>query len=692
MKISHILIIFIYLIIYYNPSVACNASYDNELGWLQEVEVASGYNEPLTEVPVPVTVINSQMITNIGAKTLKDVLITYVPGITFVQDQNEVNIAGRGVYGSSQQKMLILLNGHRLNSRSYSMANPDYSISLEKVKCIEVLRAPGSSLYGNVALSAVINIITKKGSDVNGVQFSAGIGNYGQKKFSFLLGNEFENEHSDLLLWANWYQSDGEQDKETSAILDGFKDKGAYDVGMKLKLDNFNFLVTQRYAKYIEPFSGGGITGESYNYNDYSKLAGTGPGLGSKFSHIGIDYNTKLYEDLDFKLQVYYDQNDVNAHLVINPQLQQHLFGGWSERSSGFIAQLNKPYYLYGHKGTWMVGIQEDRMELYDSQVVTGIDGGWFPTSNQLLEAGKENISSVFTQIKHQFSEQLIGNFGIRFDNKQRYKDDDINAISPRLALIYIPNNNFDIKVSYSKAFVDAPYWYRYNTLPSYRGAQSLQPEYMESYQFTPSLKFADGKVLNRLNLFYNKFTDFIWRKNNAAANEPLYQNAGFLKVWGIENETSYRERAYNIAFNFTYQAAHDAENYSILGEQISDVPNWAANLVFNINPLELMNFNSDGFSPDLWFNFTARYIGKQISPIDITYPNGRTITNPHNEVDDVILFNSGFRWQWQDMFLDARVYNLLDEDYYQGGSVTHPYPQPGRWFMFTVGYKGEFL
>jgi iron complex outermembrane receptor protein len=161
MKISHILIISIYLIIYSSRSVACNASYDNELGWLQEVEVASGYNEPLTEVPVPVTVINSKMITNIGGKTLKDVLVTYVPGITFVQDQNEVNVAGRGVYGSSQQKMLILLNGHRLNSRAYSMANPDYSISLDKDKCIEVHRAPGSSLYGNVALSAVINIITK---------------------------------------------------------------------------------------------------------------------------------------------------------------------------------------------------------------------------------------------------------------------------------------------------------------------------------------------------------------------------------------------------------------------------------------------------------------------------------------------------------------------------------------------------
>jgi outer membrane receptor protein involved in Fe transport len=63
------------------------------------------------------------------------------------------------------------------------------------------------------------------------------------------------------------------------------------------------------------------------------------------------------------------------------------------------------------------------------------------------------------------------------------------------------------------------------------------------------------------------------------------------------------------------------------------------------------------------------------------------------NKLDDVVLFNTGFRWDklWKDFFLDARVYNLLDEDYYQGGSVTHPYPQAGRWFMLTVGYKGNW-
>ncbi|MEN8219517.1 MAG: TonB-dependent receptor plug domain-containing protein, partial [Pseudomonadota bacterium] len=97
-KIVSILSVVLIFYSYSSFSGSCGSVYDPELGWLQEVEIASGQGEPLSEVPVPVTVITSQMITDIGAKNLKDALITYVPGITFVQDHNEVNVAGRGVY------------------------------------------------------------------------------------------------------------------------------------------------------------------------------------------------------------------------------------------------------------------------------------------------------------------------------------------------------------------------------------------------------------------------------------------------------------------------------------------------------------------------------------------------------------------------------------------------------------------
>ena len=52
----------------------------------------------------PVTVITDTMIADTGARTLKDLLITFVPGITFSQDHNEVNVAVRGIYASLSRR------------------------------------------------------------------------------------------------------------------------------------------------------------------------------------------------------------------------------------------------------------------------------------------------------------------------------------------------------------------------------------------------------------------------------------------------------------------------------------------------------------------------------------------------------------------------------------------------------------
>lgn len=149
---------------------------------------ASQQLETLEEAPVPVTLITEDMIRAIGADNLKEVLATYVPGITAVEGNSELNIAMHGVYSSVQQKILVMLNGHRLNSRATNAQAPDYSISLDKVKQIEVLRGPASSLYGNAALTAVVNIITKDGHDADGISVKAGIGSFGTCKADVLAG------------------------------------------------------------------------------------------------------------------------------------------------------------------------------------------------------------------------------------------------------------------------------------------------------------------------------------------------------------------------------------------------------------------------------------------------------------------------------------------------------------------------
>ena len=108
------------------------------------ITTASSQEENLNEVPVPVTLITAEMIRNSGARNLQEVLAAFVPGMTIVDCNDDINIAMRGIYSNGQEKILIMLNGHRMNSYCTNIAAPDFSMDLEKIKQIEVLRGPAS--------------------------------------------------------------------------------------------------------------------------------------------------------------------------------------------------------------------------------------------------------------------------------------------------------------------------------------------------------------------------------------------------------------------------------------------------------------------------------------------------------------------------------------------------------------------
>jgi iron complex outermembrane receptor protein len=658
---------------------------------------ASRQVEPLNEAPVPVTVITEEMIMLSGARTLKELLSIYVPGMTNVEDHNEYNISMRGVYASSQQKILIMLNGHRLNSRAYSEANPDFSQSLDKIRQIEVLRGPASSLYGNVALTSVINIITKKGQDINGVKVSAGVGNYGQFKADVLLGKQFDR-YNDLMIWGSFYQSDGQKihvskekdysqfPKEGYAIIGGFKDNPSYDAGVIYSANNLSLMANMRYCKYIEPFSSGGITGEVYNYDEYRTFQDIGPGLGSRSSHLDASYGKDFGKGWDIYGNATLDFNSIEGSLVMNPDIGQSGKVFWNEYSYGGVLQLKKQYTL-GHlgKGNVLAGAQIDGMKLLDSFFLVGINGEFDTTMDNssvpLLEKGIEIIYSGFFQIKHKFGQKFILNLGARYDNKKRHKGENIGDFSPRLSLIYTPSSRADVKLSYAKSFVDAPYWYRYNSLPGYKGSENLLPEHLTSLQLTTNLRFHENKYAVGINIFYNKLRDFIYRDPESTGTEPRYRNAGRLESTGIEGEFGYLAKLVRFRANLTWQYALDAVDYGVTNERIHNIPGLSGNIILDINPL----FKK---SQNLWLDLTLHCTGSELSPIN-TYKNGIPFQDPGNEVSPAAILNAGLHViDLNGFFLDFTIYNLFDSIYEQGGSVNFPYPQQGRWFLMKVGYK----
>ncbi len=142
-----------------------------------EISVASGKKALTTrESPGIVSVITAREIRNSGARDLVDIL-RLVPGIEFGVDVWGITgISMRGNW-AHEGKVLLMMDGQELNELAFSTNMLGSHYSVDQIQAIEIIRGPGSAIYGGFAELGVINIITKSGKDLSG--FAGGI-NYGQ--------------------------------------------------------------------------------------------------------------------------------------------------------------------------------------------------------------------------------------------------------------------------------------------------------------------------------------------------------------------------------------------------------------------------------------------------------------------------------------------------------------------------------
>jgi outer membrane cobalamin receptor len=161
-----------------------------------KVTVASQNEQTLRETPGVVTIITAKEIRSMGARDLIDVL-RMVPGLDFAHDID--GVIGMGIRGNWAQeaKVMLMVDGMDMTEVSYGSQQFSSHYPLDIIERIEIIRGPGSTIYGGNASLAVINIITRDAKKVNGV---GAVVNYGQMKNSLgrlnatiNAGREFDN-------------------------------------------------------------------------------------------------------------------------------------------------------------------------------------------------------------------------------------------------------------------------------------------------------------------------------------------------------------------------------------------------------------------------------------------------------------------------------------------------------------------
>jgi iron complex outermembrane receptor protein len=677
------------------------------------VTTASSQAESINEAPVPVTVITREMIDQLSNnKSIGQILATYVPGLSEVSAYSISNVAMHGVYTSSQEKILVMENGHRLNMRSTNNGKLDYAISTEKIDHIEVLRGPASSLYGNVALTAVVNIITKSGRNVDGVKGKYGYGSYGTHRADFVAGTTLLD--ADVMAWASLYSSQGKKvdipalsDYSMSkhdgyAYINGYKEKPSYDIGCTLKLKDFNFMLNLKSGKQVPQYT---WRGETYNYDAYRTFDGCKPGYSINEKHLELGY-TKQLGKINLNVSAYGDWYDIQDYMVVSDDsigvpifddnadpivddkgiVTEMLPGdlqnmAYQEYTIGAMGKADANYTLGSMKGNFLLGAQFEYFKLSSNDYLMGVDFTkvhvMYPESKSMLRIDSEKSFSAFIQGKHYFTTKIILNAGMRFDNKKRANGKNVTALSPRVALIYLPNEKFSTKLSFSRAFVDAPYFYRHNYSNGARGSEDLMPEYMNAIQLDFLGKLDKWHLNYDFNIFYNQLTDIVVNNPSTDPQTPKYINSGSLKVVGAEAEVSFSIPSFRINANLTYSHPLEAEDYYYTDHQIYSIPKFMANLACSKRIINIGNHL-------LWLTGSFKFTSKTLNKANSRVPNGKDF-----ELSGIALADLGLKYSYRDVVqLSLDCDNVFDRSYFIGGSFYVPYRANRRTVMATVSFK----
>lgn len=402
-----------------------------------KVESASRHDQKVSEAPAAVTIITAADIDRFGYRTLSDVLNS-VNGFFSTSDRNYQYLGVRGFNrpGDYNTRVLLLLDGHRINDNVYFTAaiGEEFVLDLDLIDRIEIVRGPGSSLYGTNAFFGVINVIPKKGKDLQGLELFNQIGNQKWVKNRVSYGAVRENK-SDLLLSLSGMSTDGEKSVYFSEM-----DQAATNNGIARKCDmeesKSGFF---SYSAGAFSFMGGkvkraktiptGAYDTVFNYPGTRTVDETG--------FLDAKYRGSLNENSEIQARLFYDMVEYKGSY---PSVLGMTLDDFSEgRRWGSEIQIN---HNLGAKSRIIWGAEYRRNFIQNQSTAQG--------STIVLDDQRSSTSSAyFLQNEYVISPDLILNSGLRIDSEDAFGD----ATSPRFGLIYSHPRRPVMKLLYGQAF-----------------------------------------------------------------------------------------------------------------------------------------------------------------------------------------------------------------------------------------------
>lgn len=636
--------------------------------YLDEVVVSATRTENrISQVPGRINLITAERISLIAAQSI-DEYLQFLPGVQVSRSfgilSTKSSVTMRGLSGNEQARTLVLLDGIPVNKADGGSVNWNL-ISTGDVERIEVVKGPGSALYGGNAMGGTINVLTRKPTKSIQGNLTAEYGTYNSRNFRINLGGKPGNDKEKGFYWttSSFYQkSDGyitqsEADQKANPFI--------IKSNVNEKAMNFRF-------GYINP---GKLNAEA-NITLYDGIRGTGEKVfqpeGNTTEYLTYQIRTNIggtANHLKWNTALFY----IDEHYLKVNEYQKDDYT-WYEvesirRDFGLLTSFN--YSFTSHSITSGFDIRNGQVDASDI---------YFTSTDRVDNNGKGNFYGFYLQDEISVNQKLKLLAGLRYDLARFYDgqfriynpsaettflrqyefadegDEQWGAFSPRLSIQFRPNDQFRLYSSYSRGFRPSVLDDLCRTGRIKGGLKvanpNLKPEYLDNIEVGFDIS-PFKKIRISASLFTSKGKDFLYYVSTGDSIDMGYGERPIMIRSNISNVN-----IYGIESDFTYNLSESLSmfgNYAFTQAKISDYKPLSHD-----DPVSLKNkYLTD--VPQHSFAFGLFLKSKVINAGLSGRYTGEMYVNDQNLYDDIVLSDRYPAWFTFDIKLSHEFFNLVN-------------------------------
>lgn len=646
-------------------------SLDDLLG--VKITTATLTEKSIVEAPSSMTLVTEAEIKRSGARSLFELLENVVGiDIRHYFNQGIKTVSMRGI-STNYNKVKFLRDGHPVNERMWG--NHYHDMPLENVKQVEIVRGPGSAVWGTDAFAGIINVVTKKPEDIDSARVDLKYGTYDTKNADLTFGKVSE----EFSLGVNLNYEDADyygfttNDRLTGApfaISPGKTEHG------DRKLHNASLYLGYK-GLTVDVFY---HDGEFASFLPVTvMMTQDGTLTDNKYGYVEAKYDFAVSDALAIKAKASYDKTDYDVDAQIfpdgfvgDPDWDEGGHFDYGYEADQYRAEVMADYQLMDNNRL-LAGVFYEYVETkdnYNEGNVYIVDLSYVEYAKFTDDADVWNVPhdrtvyGFFIQDEWDFAENWYLVLGARYDDY----DDFGSTFNPRCGLVWTfdQENAGIMKFMYATAFKAPVFSQLYHNSSVLQGNPDLDPEELKSYEVGLGYVFQD-KLQTSLTGFYLETEDIIEPVANPTGGR-IFANVGETDSYGLELEAKYEFTKNNyLYFGYAYTNAEDQET----DEDQAYVSQHQAACGLNLHFLDYVNWNVH-----------VNYMDEQ----------PREAGDTRDDLDDETVVNTSLRIEnykgWDFYFT---VHNVFDEDAVSPATLATPMndvPSPGRHYSGGISFR----